>query len=197
MVYAGKLSRAKGVPWMLRALSEVSEPSWRLHLIGGGVGPEKEEALSLAESLGDRVQVHGPLPQEKLAEIFRRSHLLILPSFYEGLALVLLEALACDCRLVSTNFPGLEEVLGDLPATYCRLVELPRLERLDTPFPEDGASFEGRLSRGHPGPDRSGPDRNRKWSPTLLTPILEAYSWTRVFERVEEVYFRALNRTSL
>ena len=36
MVYAGKLSRAKGVPWMLRALSEVSEPSWRLHLIGGG-----------------------------------------------------------------------------------------------------------------------------------------------------------------
>ncbi len=28
--------------------------------------------------------------------------------------------------------------------------------------------------------------------PTLLTPILEAYSWTRVFERVEQVYFRAL-----
>jgi glycosyltransferase involved in cell wall biosynthesis len=196
MVYAGKLSRAKGVPWMLRALSEVTEPSWRLHLIGGGAGPEKEEALSLAESLGDRVQVHGPLPQEKLAEIFRRSHLLILPSFYEGLALVLLEALACDCHLVSTNFPGLEEVLGDLPATYCRLVELPRLERLDTPFPEDEASFEGRLAaaiRDQLQAVRQEP----RMDLALLAPILEEYSWTRVFERVEQVYFRALNMTCL
>jgi len=193
MVYAGKLSRAKGVPWMLRALSEVSEPSWRLHLIGGGAGPEKEEALSLAEGLGDRVQVHGPLPQVKLAEIFRRSHLLILPSFYEGLALVLLEALACGCRLVSTNFPGLGEVLGELPGSYCRLVDLPRLERLDTPFPEDEASFEAHLAaaiRDQLQAVRQEP----KMDPSLLTPILEEYSWTRVFERVEQVYYRALNR---
>jgi hypothetical protein len=31
--------------------------------------------------------------------------------------------------------------------------------------------------------------------PALLTPILKAYSWTRVFERVEQVYLRALNRS--
>lgn len=31
--------------------------------------------------------------------------------------------------------------------------------------------------------------------PALLTPILESYSWTRVFERVEQVYFQALSRT--
>jgi glycosyltransferase involved in cell wall biosynthesis len=194
MVFAGKLSRAKGVPWMLRALSEVSEAPWRLHLIGGGEGPEKEEALTLAESLGDRVQVHGLLPQETLAEIFRGSHLLILPSFYEGLALVLLEALACDCRLVSTNFPGLEEVLGELPGSYCRLVELPRLKSLDTPFPEDEASFEGRLAaaiRDQIKAVRQEP----KMNPALLAPILEAYSWTRVFERVEQVYIQALNRS--
>ena len=98
MVYAGKLSRAKGVPWMLRAISEVTEPSWRLHLIGGGAGPEKEETLSLAESLGDRVQVHGPLPQEKLAEIFRRSHLLILPSFYGDEEALFEERLAAAIR---------------------------------------------------------------------------------------------------
>ena len=39
--------------------------------------------------------------------------------------------------------------------------------------------------------------REPKMDPTLLTPILEAYSWPRVFERVEQVYFRALNRTGL
>jgi hypothetical protein len=36
-----------------------------------------------------------------------------------------------------------------------------------------------------------------KMDPALLTPILKAYSWTRVFERVEQVYLRALNRTGL
>jgi glycosyltransferase involved in cell wall biosynthesis len=196
MVYAGKLSRAKGVPWMLRALSGITESSWILHLIGGGDGPEKEESLALAKNLGGRVRVHGPLPQEKLAEIFRHSHLLILPSFYEGLALVLLEALACDCRLVSTNFPGLEEVLGELPQTYCRLVDLPRLKSLDTPFPEDEASFEIRLGAAIRDQIKA-VQQEPKMDPDLLTPILEEYSWTRVFQRVEQVYFQALNRTGL
>ena len=146
--------------------------------------------------MGDRVQVHGPLPQEELAEIFRRSHLLILPSFYEGLALVLLEALACDCRLVSTNFPGLEEVLGNLPATYCRLVELPRLKSLDTPFPEDEASFEGRLAAAIRDQLKA-VLREPQMDPDLTSPILEQYPWPRVFERVEQVYYQALNQTGI
>jgi len=131
-----------------------------------------------------------------LAAIFRRSHLLILPSFYEGLALVLLEALACGCRLVSTNFPGLEEVLGELPGSYCRLVELPRLKSLDTPFLEDEASFEGRLAAAIQDQIEA-VQKEPKMDAALMTPILKEYTWTRVFERVEQVYFRALNRTGL
>ena len=131
-----------------------------------------------------------------MAAIFRRSHLLILPSFYEGLALVLLEALACGCRLVSTNFPGLEEVLGELPGSYCRLVELPRLKSLDTPFLEDEASFEGRLAAAIQDQIEA-VQKEPKMDAALMTPILKEYTWTRVFERVEQVYFRALNRTGL
>jgi len=131
-----------------------------------------------------------------LAAIFRRSHLLILPSFYEGLALVLLEALACGCRLVSTNFPGLGEVLGELPGSYCRLVDLPRLKSLDTPFLEDEASFEGRLAAAIQDQIEA-VQKEPKMDAALMTPILKEYTWTRVFERVEQVYFRALNRTGL
>ena len=83
-------------------------------------------------------------------------------------------------------------MLGELPGSYCRLVDLPRLERLDTPFPEDEASFEAHLAaaiRDQLQAVRQEP----KMDPSLLTPILEEYSWTRVFERVEQVYYRALN----
>ena len=117
-------------------------------------------------------------------------------SFYEGLAPVLLEALACGCRLVSTNFPGLEEVLGELPGSYCRLVELPRLKSLDTPFLEDEASFEGRLAAAIQDQIEA-VQKEPKMDAALMTPILKEYTWTRVFERVEQVYFRALNRTGL
>ncbi len=75
-------------------------------------------------------------------------------------------------------------------------MDLPRLKSLDTPYPEDEASFEGRLAaaiRDQIKAVRQEP----KMDPALLTPILEEYSWTRVFERVEQVYFRALNRTGL
>ncbi|CAB1057229.1 glycosyl transferase, group 1 [Olavius sp. associated proteobacterium Delta 1] len=45
LVYAGKLSNAKGVPWLLRALAKIETPNWQLHLVGGGSGAEKENCL--------------------------------------------------------------------------------------------------------------------------------------------------------
>jgi glycosyltransferase involved in cell wall biosynthesis len=93
LVYAGKLSCAKGVPWFLRALSKIHALPWRLHLVGGGSGAERQACLRLADELGDRVKVHGAVNQQDLAAIMRQSHIFILPSFYEGLPLVVLEAL--------------------------------------------------------------------------------------------------------
>ena len=55
--YAGKLSNAKGVPWMLRALARIDNPTWPLHLVGGGSGEEKSDCLRLANELGGRVTV--------------------------------------------------------------------------------------------------------------------------------------------
>jgi glycosyltransferase involved in cell wall biosynthesis len=63
LVYAGKLSSAKGVPWFLRALQSISSPAWQLHLLGSGSGEEKECCLRLAKELGEKVRVHGALPQ--------------------------------------------------------------------------------------------------------------------------------------
>jgi glycosyltransferase involved in cell wall biosynthesis len=125
LVYAGKLSRAKGVPWLLRALAGVEAPAWRLELVGGGEGPEAAECLALAAALGDRVRVHGPLSQERLAGLLGHAHLFVLPSLFEGLPLVLIEALACGCRLVCTGLPGALELLSGIggvrrPSPGCR-----------------------------------------------------------------------------
>ncbi|WP_054699834.1 glycosyltransferase [Desulfosarcina cetonica] len=106
VVYAGKLSHAKGVPWMLEALAGIDQPEWHLHLVGGGSGSEKAHCLALADRLGTRVTIHGPVSQQRLAEIMQSSHLFVLPSLFEGLPLVILEALASGCRIIATGLPG-------------------------------------------------------------------------------------------
>jgi len=81
-----------------QALGRLLHQPWLLHLVGGGTGEEKAEVLALTRPLGRRVVVHGPLPQEDMAAILRKVHLAVLPSFFRGLPLVVLEGLAAGCR---------------------------------------------------------------------------------------------------
>jgi glycosyltransferase involved in cell wall biosynthesis len=192
LAYAGKLSRAKGVPWFLRALSGLQSKNWYLHLVGGGSGTEKAECLELAEKLGkERVAVHGPMPQAELADIFQQAHIFVLPSLFEGLPLVLLEALACGCRLVTTDLPGVREVLGEVTAEWVERVDLPRLENVDSPVAADEANFEHKLQRAlYAQIRRAGEDPEP--DPTPLRPLLEAFTWKGVFEKVEKVYHHCI-----
>jgi glycosyltransferase involved in cell wall biosynthesis len=120
----------------------------------------------------------------------RRAHIFILPSFFEGLPLVLLEALASGCRVVATELPGVTELLGDARTPdFIELVPMPRLINVDEPVREDQEAFEKNLQNalsrqiafaGHQ------PDID-------LTPIedrLAAFSWQGVFEKIQEVYYK-------
>lgn len=187
LVYAGKLSNAKGVPWLLQALQTIDAPAWRLHLLGGGSGEEKDNCLTLAKQLGEKVVVHGAVSQIKLAQIMREADVFVLPSFFEGLPLVLLEGLASGCRIVTTNLPGVKELLGDLQVDFISKVELPRLKNTDQPFKEDETEFihnlkealKNQLDLAH---------KNRNIDIEIIQKRLDSYSWQGVFEKVRDVY---------
>jgi glycosyltransferase involved in cell wall biosynthesis len=187
LVYAGKLSRAKGVPWFLRALATIASPAWQLHLVGGGSGEEKAQCLALARQMGERVRVHGAVTQETLAGIMKAAHLFVLPSFYEGLPLVVLEALACGCRIVATDLPGIVELLGDAAADCISLVRLPRLRNMDQPYARDQRPFERRLAEALQTQISAA-----AYTPDIdLAPVekkLAAYTWTGIYQKVQAVY---------
>jgi glycosyltransferase involved in cell wall biosynthesis len=137
LLYAGKLCHAKGLPWLLQALSRIKAPSWRLHLIGGGSGEEHDACLRMAQTLGDRVRSYGAIPQAKVAQCMQQAHIFILPSFFEGLPLVVLAALACRCRIVANRLPGGEVLIDQRMNEVVRLVSLPRLYAIDRPLAAD------------------------------------------------------------
>ncbi|NOX34047.1 MAG: glycosyltransferase family 4 protein [Deltaproteobacteria bacterium] len=195
MLYAGKLSRAKGVPWLLESLERIKHLPWVLHIAGSGSGKEKEKCLVLAKKFKNRVIVHGPLKHNKLAALMRRVHIFILPSFFEGLPLVLMEALASGCRIITTSLPGTKEVLGDSGESpgekIVEMVELPLLETIDSPHDRDMEMLRQRLALAiektvkksikNPQPDMEAVQR-----------ITGKYTWSKVFSRIEKVYEKAV-----
>lgn len=187
LVYAGKLSFAKGVPWFLRALQAIQAFPWRLHLIGGGSGEEKAVCLELAQKMGSTVQVHGAVSQTDLAAIMRQAHILVLPSFYEGLPLVLLEGLASGCRIVATDLPGAKELFGDIDTDMITLVKTPRLRKIDQPYSEDEKAFEQDLQKALEKQFQAAA-KNPKIDLAPVQEILDAYTWAGVFKKVNETY---------
>ena len=88
------------------------------------------------------------LSQEELAKVYNRCQIFVLPSFFDGLPLTVIEALACHDRVVVTDLPGIQEWLGThAPGGDVRYVTLPRMRDTDEPVLEELPEFEERLAR--------------------------------------------------
>jgi len=187
ILYAGKLNRSKGVPWLLRSLEKIEDRHWRLHMAGGGRGPEYEMCLALAERLGEQVTMHGYVNHRKLSRLMKQAHIQVLPSFFEGLPLVLFEGLASGCRIITTNLSGFTEIFSRARRDTVQLIDLPDLETIDRPFKKDEAPLESLLAESlasmlstvRQRPDFEDPGADQ---------IAQDYTWQRVFENVLSVY---------
>jgi glycosyltransferase involved in cell wall biosynthesis len=90
-------------------------PELMLDVVGDG--PELEELQQLAEKLGiqSKLHFHGRKDQKDIAAMFRSAAVLICPSggddAPEGLGLVAVEALACDCPVASAPNVALQAVI--------------------------------------------------------------------------------------
>jgi glycosyltransferase involved in cell wall biosynthesis len=191
LLYAGKLCNAKGVPWLLGALETLQHLEWELHLAGGGSGPEKECCLALARALGERARVHGPLPQTRLADLMAASHVFILSSLFEGLPLVVLEALACGCRVVATKLPGVEAIFAGERIDRVSLIDMPRMQTIDQPLPDAEAGFQARMAQALEAQILAAAE-TPQIDMTPISALLARFTWNGVFDKVQAVYHRVL-----
>ncbi len=187
LLFIGKFSRSKGLPELLDAFDRVRthRPELRLHVAGGGSGNEADELRARMERMAPSVEMHGRLPQSAVADLARRATVCVLPSFYEGLPLVLVEALACGCHLVATNLQGIREELAPRLGDALTLVPSPRMISIDRPDPGSLPVFVDDLATAIDQSLDKAPIGDPKAS---LPEALETFSWTAVFERVERIW---------
>lgn len=188
LLYAGKLSRAKGVPWLLTALQQLDNQDCIFHLVGDGHGEEKDQILAQAQTLGNRIRIHGKLDQQGLAELMRNADIFILPSFFEGLPLVLLEALACGCRIITTALPGVSELFSRLESDWVELIDLPQMIAIDSPHPADEEDFTTRLEQALVKQRNRLFDADGTSASNTVEELLGRYTWEGIFAKIEQIY---------
>lgn len=115
LIFAGKICEKKGVFCLLNALDRVkTNRKLRLSVAGGySDASEYGRIEELARSIETEVEFIGKLSQTRLAEEFNRSDIFVLPSFYEGLPLVVVEAMACGLKVVVTDLPGVRPWINE------------------------------------------------------------------------------------
>jgi len=110
VLFAGGVNLRKGIPWLLQAFAQLRHPHKRLRL-AGAVSPEIRPVLARLPQ--DHVEFLGALPQSQLAAAMSSSHVMVLPSVEEGLALVQGQAMACGCPSISSRNTGGEDLFTD------------------------------------------------------------------------------------
>jgi glycosyltransferase involved in cell wall biosynthesis len=121
-ISVGRLTEQKNYPLLFRAFAQVRQKR-PLRLIVLGEGEQRESLKHLASELGIEEDVSMPGFVENPYPYMREADLFLLSSKWEGLPNVLVEALATNCQIVSTDCPGgPKEVLQE--GRYGRLVPI-------------------------------------------------------------------------
>ena len=110
VLFVGGVALRKGIPYLLQAFAGLQHSHKRLRI----VGHMSAEITKLLPSLPqENVEILGTVSQPELAAIMSSSHVLVLPSIEEGLALVQGQALACGCPVIATEATGAEDLFED------------------------------------------------------------------------------------
>lgn len=115
LVAVGRLSEQKGQLILLSALAVLVQDGVQFKMTIAGDGPLRQEIARRIRELGlaDHVELTGWLTNSQVRARLRGARALVLPSFAEGLPVVLMEALALGRPVVTTYVAGIPELVTD------------------------------------------------------------------------------------
>ena len=185
ILYAGKFDESKGFYELIKAfrLLEKKDAKVELELIGN----LKDEDRPRVESLvGDskRIRIYNAVDQVHLGEIMRHKDIFVLPSYFEGLGLIAVEALGSGLRVVATEIEGLIEFLGEKinNSEIIEYVKMPTIYDTDKAVEEEKPAFVERLVETlEVMIERT---REEREIPAYLLEEIERHSWKKKIETI-------------
>lgn len=113
LVCLGRLTEQKGQLLLVEAAARLAAKgvAFELTLVGDGPMRGPIEALVAERKIEDRVRLTGSISTERLREELLRARALVLPSFAEGLPMVIMEAMALRRPVLTTWIAGIPELV--------------------------------------------------------------------------------------
>jgi glycogen synthase len=110
-VFVGRLARSKGVETLVEAAARLTTPGVQVLLVGDGPDRARVEAAARRLGLAGRLHVTGFVAHARVPAVLAAADVLVLPSLYEELGTVLIEALQVGLPAVASRVGGIPEVV--------------------------------------------------------------------------------------
>jgi glycosyltransferase involved in cell wall biosynthesis len=105
-LFAGQISIRKGIPVLLQAWKQASLRDAELHLVGRWLLADR-----MRDQLPANVRHSEACSRQELLDHYQSADVFLFPSFFEGFALVLLEAMACGLPLLASDATGAPDII--------------------------------------------------------------------------------------
>ncbi|MBW2981178.1 glycosyltransferase family 4 protein [Candidatus Woesearchaeota archaeon] len=116
LVYVGRLTREKGVDWLINSFRQVVEKSAsaKLVIVGGGVERKRLEALTKKLGLQHNIEFRGRLNYNELVKVYEKALAVVMPSIWmENNPMVLFEASSYAIPVIGSNIGGIPDMVKD------------------------------------------------------------------------------------
>ena len=109
----GRLTPAKGQHLLIDAVARLSAEGRKVHLhvVGAGVDRESLERHIARFEVGRQVTLEGAVNQDRIRAFYAMADAFCIPSFAEGIPIVLMEAMAMQIPCVTTHITGIPELI--------------------------------------------------------------------------------------
>ena len=111
----GLLGKRKGADILLKATKIIKRENPNIYVYIAGSGPSETELKKLAKELEieENVEFLGRISDDEKWTYYKSTDISVIPSLWEGMPTVLLEAMMCGKPVVASNVDGIPEVLID------------------------------------------------------------------------------------
>ena len=189
VVFVGRNTRQKGVPYLLRAAAKIPSDVQLVLCLGAADTPElAAETARLIDDLearrGSVILIERMLPRHELIQVLSSATVFACPSIYEPLGIVNLEAMACGAAVVASATGGIPEVVED--GVTGTLVPLEQVQD-GTGTPLDPEGFVNDFAEAV-NTLVADPERARSMGKRGRTRAEEHFSWDSIAESTLNVY---------
>lgn len=115
LVTVGRLVPEKGIALLLETVIDAINrgDDWELRIVGDGPLRPMMERIVADAGAGDRIHFTGAVGQEEMPSHYQWADVFVLPSFQEGLPVVLMEAMSTGLPVVTTRITGIPELVEE------------------------------------------------------------------------------------